>query len=120
MLKEIAPFIIWCFLWVLIFSGVVFTVRYVTSTDLKTNINLQSYKEVSKKCTWTGMVIVHNDYYTPASDYYICVNKWAYCRSECKNTFNDLNDTWWSNTANQTDLANWINQCIDTCLKTTY
>lgn len=120
MFKEIVPYIVGCLIWSLIFLGVVKGVRYIDSLDwdTKPRVNEYSYEEVSKNCTWTGLVVVHNERYIPESDYYVCVNKWAYCRKECKNTFDDLNDTWWSNTANQTDLANWINQCIDTCLKT--
>lgn len=63
-------------------------------------------------------VIKETDEYTSwdvVVDYTCYTNKLEYCRWECKRTFNDLNDTWWSNTANQTNLADWINKCIDKC-----
>lgn len=112
------PYILWILIWgiiIIFFWWVVSLVNYLN----KNNNDLQKYENVSKNCTGTWLVVVHNDRYYPEADYYVCINKWEYCRNECKKTFNDLNDTWGSNTANKTDLWSWINQCIDTCLKTT-
>lgn len=46
----------------------------------------------------------------------VCNSKGEFCRDECRDTLQDLNDTWGSNTNNADAISRSILECIDKCI----
>ncbi len=76
--------------------------------------------EMCKWYVWYKEAIRHWKGFTTLKYYYqfpVCYSsKHEFCSIRCGKTFKDLNDTWGSSFAHETELWEWINKCIDTCI----